>query len=42
MAINRALGANPRLRWTILVPLVLLSNVLVAFLAWWLVGLVLK
>jgi hypothetical protein len=44
MAVERALGAPrlPQLRWAILVPLVLLADVVVASLAWWMVGLILK
>jgi hypothetical protein len=42
MAITRTLGAIPYHGWAIPVPLVLVGNVVVASLAWWLVGLVLK
>jgi hypothetical protein len=42
MGITRTLGAIPYHGWAIPVPLVLVGNVVVASLAWWLVGLVLK
>jgi hypothetical protein len=42
MAIKRALGAIPYRGWVVFVPLVLVGNVVVASLAWWLVGLMLK
>jgi hypothetical protein len=34
----RTLGAVPHLGWAALVPLVLIGDIVVASLAWWLVG----
>jgi hypothetical protein len=42
MAIKRALSAMPHRGWVGLVPLVFVGNVVLASLAWWLVGLMLK
>jgi hypothetical protein len=42
MAITRTLGAIPHHGWVVLLPLVLVGNVVVASLAWWLVGSMLK